>query len=126
MRATCDVFESWATPAKGFYALETFDDETFRWVNNDAVVMLHAERGAALSFFVEQGPGLDGAPFSLAIGRPDGTEIVAVWIASRTWVHVPMAGLEDTDRLTMRCEGGGKAVAGDPRLLNFRIFACEA
>jgi hypothetical protein len=120
-----DVMPPWAKPAKGFYELESFGQRTFRWVNNDAVVMLHAERGAELSFDVEPGPGLNGAPFTLEIRLPGGELLAAPQIASATRVCIPLAGLSGADRLTLRVAGGGKYVPGDPRIMNFRVFAAS-
>jgi hypothetical protein len=120
-----DVLPAWATPAKGFYSLETYANSMFRWVSNDAIVILHAKRGAELSFEVEPGAGLDQKPFTLHVRRPGGDDVLSEQIALRTRVRVPMAGLGEVDRLTLHVDGGGKVVANDPRIMNFRIFAAS-
>jgi hypothetical protein len=121
-----DVLPAWATPTKGFYPLESYANSMFRWVSNDAVVVLHAtKRGAELSFEVEPGAGLDEKPFLLHVRRPGGDNVLSEQIAARTRVRVPMAGLGEVDRLTLHVDGGGKVLANDPRILNFRIFAAS-
>ncbi|HYW54532.1 MAG TPA: hypothetical protein VE826_11210, partial [Dongiaceae bacterium] len=57
------------------------------------------------------------------VGGPDGTDLVATEIASRTTVRVPLGGIAGPTVLTLRSEGGGRPVKSDPRTLNYRIFA---
>ena len=120
-----DVMPAWARPQKSFYPLETFAGSMFRWVSNDALIALDRERGSALVFEAEPGPGLDSRPFTLHVLRPDGSEVTTAKIGSRTRVSVPMKDLADVASLTLHVDGGGKAIADDPRVLNFRIFAAE-
>jgi hypothetical protein len=118
-----DVFPPWAQPADGFYPLEHHAGSVFRWVGGDASVTVHPAHGASLEFDAESGPGLESKPFTLHVAGPDGSDLVTAQIASRTIVRVPLGALDGAASLTLRSEGGGRALRGDPRTLNYRVFA---
>jgi hypothetical protein len=59
------------------------------------------------------------------VSGPDGGTLAVTKIASRTTVHVPLRALEDGGLLTLLAQGGGRAITGDSRTLNFRAFAPE-
>ena len=118
-----DVFPAWAVAAKGFYPLETHAGSVFRWVSGDASVAVHRSHGGVLTFDAESGPGLDSKPFTLHVIGPDGSDLCATEIASRTTVVVPLDRVDGAASLTLRSEGGGRPVKGDPRTLNYRVFA---
>ncbi|HWT05073.1 MAG TPA: hypothetical protein VN224_04905 [Xanthomonadales bacterium] len=122
---TSDVFPAWADPRDGFYALERHAGSEFRWVGGDATIAVHRVHGDTLSFDAESGPGLGSKPFQLQVAAPDGSVLASADVASRTTVRVPLRGLEDGGSLTLRAQGGGRAVTGDPRTLNYRVFAAE-
>ena len=52
-------------------------------------------------------------------------DITTAEIASRAKVRGPLAALEGAATLTLRSEGGGRPVKGDPRTLNFRVFTAS-
>jgi hypothetical protein len=118
-----DVFPAWALPASGFYPLERQDGEVFRWVCGDAVVELDRACGESLEFDAESGPGMRSLPFRLRIAGPDGADLAEAEIGSRTRVRVPLRAAGGAGALLFRAEGGGVSIAGDPRTLNFRVFA---
>jgi hypothetical protein len=118
-----DVFPAWAKPDEGFYPLESHAGSVFRWVSGDAKVAIHGVHGDALTFDAESGPGLESKPFTLHVIGPDGKDLCATEVASRTTVAVPLGGIDGAASLTLRSEGGGRAVKGDPRTLNYRVFA---
>lgn len=120
-----DVFPAWAAPAGGFYPLERHAGSVFRWVSGDATVAVHRVHGDMLSFDAESGPGLESKPFKLHVIGPDGTDLHTAEVASRTNVRVPLTSLEGAATLTLRAEGGGRPVKGDPRTLNFRLFSAS-
>lgn len=117
-----DVFPAWAVPAAGFYPLERHAGSMFRWVSGDASLVIHEGHGGALTFDAESGPGLDSKPFFLHVLAPDGTAVATAQIASRTPVSVPLERFA-SGVLTLHVDGGGRQVKGDPRTLNFRVFA---
>lgn len=120
-----DVFPAWATPGPGFYPLENHAGSAFRWVSGDAAVAVYGVHGDVLAFDAESGPGLESKPFKLHVIAPDGSDIHTAEIASRTKVRIPLAALQGAATLTLRSEGGGRPVKGDPRTLNYRVFAAN-
>ena len=125
VQRTSDVFPAWADARDGFYALERHAGSEFRWVGGDATIAVHRVHGDTLSFDAESGPGLGSKPFQLQVAGPDGRVLAATEVASRTTVRVPLRALENGGSLTLRAQGGGRAVTDDPRTLNFRVFAAE-
>jgi hypothetical protein len=122
---SADVFPPWAVPTTGFYPLERVGNEIFRWVGDEAVVELQPGRADALEFDAESGPGMHSRPFRLRVARSNGDQLVSVEVGSRTRVTVPLRSAEGNDSLRLRAEGGGHRIAGDPRTLNFRVFAAR-
>ena len=120
-----DVFPSWAVPIAGFYPLERHAGSIFRWVSGDASVAIHDGHGDALIFDAESGPGLESKRFVLHVLGPDGRDLATAEVASRTNVRVPLDTFENGAALTLRVEGGGRVVKGDPRTLNFRVFGVD-
>jgi hypothetical protein len=113
---------------KAWGILETFHDETFRWVDNDAVIELTPATPGdeRLSMLVEPGPGING-PFLLKVLDESGRRVDAVRVAHRDTVEIFLPtepGKINTFRLHV--DGGGKRIASDPRILNFRIFRIVA
>lgn len=119
---TADVFPAWALPASGFYPLERHAHDVFRWVAGDASIALHHTGDDTLVFDAESGPGMRSQPFRLRV-LANGTEIATADIGSRTTVRVPLERARGCTSLLLRAEGGGHTIAGDPRMLNFRVFA---
>ena len=113
----------------GWGVIETFRNETFRWVENDAqirIIMVQAET-AVLSVIVEPGPGVGGRAFLLKVLDGSGRQVDAAPVARRGVVKlfVPIqAGQPNEFRLHV--DGGGKPTPHDPRILNFRIFEVRA
>ena len=122
---TEDVFPSWAVPTAGFYPLERHAGSIFRWVYGDATLGIHDGRGDTLTFDAESGPGLESKRFVLHVLGPDGKTVATAEVASRTNVRVPLDKFENGAMLTLHVEGGGRLVKGDPRTLNFRVFAVD-
>jgi len=120
---TGDVFPAWAVPSSGFYPLERADAGVFRWIGGEAIVKLHPSRDDTLEFDAESGPGMQSRPFRLHVLRSDGGEVVTAEIGSRTRVRVPLGAVDRPPSLLLRADGGGASVQGDPRTLNFRVFA---
>jgi hypothetical protein len=123
---TADVFPAWATAASGFYPLERHAADVFRWVGSDATLTLDPSGTGALEFDAESGPGMRSRPFRLRVLRPGGVEVVSAEVGSRTRVRVPLGDADRPLSLLLRAEGGGASVDGDPRTLNFRVFAAGA
>jgi len=117
-----DVLPSWAVPGKGFYPLEHLGGSTFRWVSNDAEILLHATRDDHLAFDVEPGPGVGSKPFALSVRDSTGNERAKINVASRKTVNLALSEFQG-DRIVLHTDDGGQTVKTDPRVLNFRVFA---
>jgi len=114
---------------KAWGALETFQGETFRWVDNDAEVILSVAKPdtVQVSLTVEGGPGIEARPFLLKILDSSGRQLAAAPVRNRTtltyFVRVD-AGTGTTVRLHV--DDGGHPTPKDSRILNFRVFQLEA
>jgi len=124
-----DVFDitSGVGGGGGWYPLERFRRESFRWVKNDAEIILPATSGQTMTLVlqVEPGPGVEDRKFELLI-RNERAEIVATQEVSRlVLVRIPLARQPDrTEVFTLAVEGGGRVARGDPRAMNVRVFWC--
>ncbi len=108
----------------GWYPLETFNGETFRWAGEDAKVSI-AEPGGAKSLLldVEPGPGVNSKPFVLRVLNDSGVQVTEAQIKTRQVIEIPLDG---TASLTLHAEGGGKQIGSDKRIMNFRVFQNSA
>ena len=108
----------------GWYPLESFNGETFRWAGEDAKVSI-AEPGGAknLLFEVEPGPGVNSKPFVLRVLNDSGVQVTEAQIKTRQVVEIPLDGAAS---LTLHAEGGGKQIGSDKRIMNFRVFQNSA
>jgi hypothetical protein len=109
----------------GWGTLETFHNETFRWVMNDAEIRLDPVSSAAveLSAILEAGPGIGDPSFVLKVLDASGKEVGTSLVQGRGSVKIAISvppGKPDVLRLHI--DGGGKTLASDPRILNFRVF----
>jgi len=117
-----DVFppELSAKLGSGWYPLETFNGETFRWAGNDAKITINDPRDMkTLLLELEPGPGVNSKPFVLRVLDDAGVQITEAQIETRRAVAVPLSGAVS---LTLHAEGGGKRIASDERIMNFRVF----
>ncbi|NVM23355.1 MAG: hypothetical protein HWN68_16415, partial [Desulfobacterales bacterium] len=108
----------------GWYTLES-DGETFRWVNNDAeIVVIAPSESPEISLKVAPGPGLSYQPFELQVLDQSGQVVATAEVEGREMVRVALpivAG--ETQKFRLHVEGGGQQAApNDPRTLNFRVF----
>ena len=109
----------------GRYPFETFGGETFRWVNNDAEIVITAPSGTQrqLSLELEPGPGLGGQLFDLQILDQDGQPVTTRKVKGRETIILPLPVTPHQSIVfRLHIEGGGLPTPNDPRLLNFRVF----
>jgi hypothetical protein len=125
--ARSDILDSPQTLrlGEGWYAREEWQGQVFRWVNNDAAFTARATRSAdpRLSLELEPGPGLGQAPFVLKVLDPQGRQVDAAEVRARQTVQLflPLAAGQE-GLFVLHVSGGGRRVAADPRILNFRVF----
>jgi hypothetical protein len=100
-----------------WFPLEVHGGEAFRWVENDAELLIEDSRRIGLE--VEAGPGLGTTSFALELRRRDGLPPRIVQVEGRAIVGVDL----DAGSYHLHVEGGGRPCPGDSRILNFRVFA---
>jgi hypothetical protein len=112
----------------GWGALETFHDETFRWVENDAQIFITSDKpGAiAISLLVQPGPGVGGKAFLLKALDTSRRQVDAALVEGReaAKLFLPIGG-SNLSEFRLHVDGGGKADPHDSRTLNFRVFRVE-
>jgi hypothetical protein len=111
---------------KGWHRLEYSGAERFRWVTQDAeLVVRTTDKRRSLALLVEPGPGVGFRPFHLLVTLSNGEVVARVLVNGLTYVKVPVpAPCGRVTALYLTTEEGGLPVAGEPRILNFRIFGC--
>lgn len=113
---------------RNWYPLETYVGQTFRWVNNDAEIILPRSRTprTVLGVEVERGPGLGETPGRLQLLGPDGRPVATAPLGGHKQVQFDLPATAASPAVyRLHVEGGGRKVAGDPRVLNFRVFQCK-
>lgn len=104
----------------GWYPLESFNGETFRWAGVDSKITIAGPNGTSgLLLELEPGPGVNSKPFVLRVLNEGGTQISEHEIKARQVVSIPLSG---PGSLTFHAEGGGKQIGSDKRIMNFRVF----
>jgi hypothetical protein len=109
-----------------WYPLEHWQGETFRWVANDAELVLDILPGGGhLLLKVEPGFGLGQQSMQLTL-RDQGEEVLAAAsIRGRQEVRLNLpACSRPGDIVRLHVDGGVQPTANDPRTLNFRVFSC--
>ncbi len=112
----------------GWYEREEEAGKPFRWVNDNAEILIQArgEEAGLLVLDLEPGPGVKLSPFSLEIRDEAGERIARVRVKSRSIVRAPLALSKTLPvRLWLHVDGGGVRIASDLRTLNFRVFGCR-
>jgi hypothetical protein len=116
-------------PGAGWYELEHFRGETFRWakdVESELIVSAPDEKAALLGIQIEPGPGVGSAAFELLV-RDESGEIVARTLVERLrYTEIPLPCKPGCTRVfSLSAVGGGRPCPnGDPRILNFRVYWC--
>jgi hypothetical protein len=114
----------------GWGVLETFHNENFRWVANDAqfLISVNEAGNAEVSLVLESGPGLGGQPFVLHILDASGRQVSAEPVAKgrNTIRFIVPVEADKPNGFRLHVDGGGKATPNDPRILNFRVFEMES
>jgi hypothetical protein len=110
----------------GWYPLEAYAGEVFRWVDDDARfhVAVPAARRATLRLLVEPGPALAGAPLALTVLQ-NGRAIRTLHLTARTALSLPVRLVAGTNAFALRTRPGPARVAGDARTLDFRVFSLQ-
>jgi hypothetical protein len=112
---------------RGWYEPSQYFGQVFRWVSNEAELILKPPSDAAgdLILDLEPGPGAGGGPLRLQLLAEQGAVLAEIEIAAKSTVHIKrelVAG--ETRVLRLRVMNGGRLVSNDPRVLNLRVFRC--
>jgi SAM-dependent methyltransferase len=109
----------------GWYEIESQNQETFRWVSNNAEIIIASPTGryTTLGMEVEPGPSLGADQFNLEILDEQGNSVTQALIAGRQYVEVSLP-IRAGNRMIFRLhvDSSNRHVSQDARLLNFRVF----
>ncbi|NOT60459.1 MAG: hypothetical protein HOP19_09570 [Acidobacteria bacterium] len=115
------------TLGSGWHELERVTTTSFRWVNNDAEIIVEAPAGKnrfTLSFEIEPGPGVGLKPFELCLLKESAkTPFEKITVRGREAVQANLTLTPQTPEvIKLHIEGGGLPAPNDARILNFRVF----
>jgi hypothetical protein len=111
----------------GWYPVERWHGEVYRWVGEDAVLSVPVPWPApkALCLEVEPGPGVRNGPFELQVRDTSGQIVARGQVECRQLVYLTMPlPAEQRVSLQLHAVGGGMPIAFDPRIVNFRVMKC--
>lgn len=107
----------------GWYPLETFNNESFRWINNDAIIEAGPGALPELQLEVEPGPGVELKPFVLKVFDQAGAPVGSFEVKSRQCIEIKLpSDVTLPVKLRLHVDGGGKMSSGDNRIMNFRVL----
>jgi hypothetical protein len=108
-----------------WYPLERYGGQSFRWLNQDATMVVDSssDRRASLRLVVEVGPSVGSARTTLALSDASRRTILRRTIGGRTTVDVPVDLRRGASAFTIHVDSRGARVPGDIRILNLRVFS---
>lgn len=112
----------------GWHGVEPYSPrEVFRWMGNDAEVMIGSSDlpASSLVFDLEPGPGAGAEPLWLQAVADDGRVVTEAEVRTRTRFEVDLSsGVGIVRSFRLHVLGGGLPLAHDPRALNLRVLRC--
>jgi hypothetical protein len=108
-----------------WHAHEMWNAESFRWVDNDAQIIVRTtpNRPQVLHLEAEIGPAYGGKPGMLSVVDDDGRVLAETELFHRQVLRIELPPAPRNERvLHLRTPGGTTRTPGDPRVLNFRVF----
>ncbi len=112
----------------GWYDLEHVVGETFRWVRNDAELIVRSpyeNAPRALVILIEPGPGVNWKRFELVVRNQSGGKLASARVEKLQRLEIPLPWRPgQTQVFSLHVDGGDSPTPHDPRLLNFRLFWC--
>jgi hypothetical protein len=123
-----DVFDSssgLAVGDGGWYSIEHFGGETFRWLSDRAIVRYASPKPPAhVVLRVAPGPGAGPTGALVTIRAADGRVLVQRRLLGRASLDVPVPPRHGSAyAFRIDVAGGNAFTPGDPRHLNVRVFA---
>jgi hypothetical protein len=119
---------SGVTLGSGWYPLEHYGGQTFRWVDDRAQFTIDrpAASGKTVSFDVEAGPGIGKPSFLLHVRDRSGHDVASQTVNGRERVAFELPVRPNVpSAFELRPSGGGKSTPHENRILNFRVFAID-
>lgn len=121
-----DITESGISLGYGWYLPEETNGTAYRWVNNQAELTIAApdtDDPQALHLELEPGPGLDLKPFELKFLNFANNIVAQRTITGRQTLKILLPTESGASTVyKLKVDGGGKTIAGEKRILNFRVF----
>lgn len=107
-----------------WYPYERYHGESFRWVNNDAEIVVSGPVGLnTLSVLVESGPSAGSDGVDLRIINEDNADVGRCLLNGRMSCTFTLnIKHEGPNSFRFKINSDFKPLDGDPRILNFRIF----
>jgi hypothetical protein len=110
-----------------WFPREISGEEPFRWVENDAELLIDPALGSekVLVLDAEPGPGVHMGAFWLELRDGVGNRLGSVLVKRRTIVTFPLPRTREPLCVSLHTVQGGNKIAFDPRTLNFRVYRCD-
>jgi hypothetical protein len=106
----------------GWYNLEESAGEVFRWVNDDAEIVVTNAGAKALELDAAPGPALGSKPLTLDV-LDRGEQLARFVIGSRQRIALDLPDSREVPySISLHVENGGAPLPGNQRTLNFRVF----
>lgn len=115
-----------AALAKNWGAYETFGGRSFRWVDNNAEIIVRGTGLVHVSLICEGGPSLGALVFPLRVLDASGRQVDHADCAGKDRPVSLLLPARGETHYVLHVDGGGHPVAHDKRILNFRVFALDA
>jgi hypothetical protein len=108
----------------GWYPVERYDSEPFRWMREEAEVLLDRPRSAEprLWMDVDAGPSAKGGVLSVEVVDAGGAVLAAATVRGRSKLLLQIPDRISSGLLRLRLQGDWAPVASDARFLSLRVF----
>lgn len=108
----------------GWYPFETFNGATFRWVNNDAQIVVNNAQPKPFTIQMEvaPGPSLGGAPLALTLAGHGAAATSGTPVRTRQIVSITVPPQPAGAKLTLATHSKDVPAPHDKRTLNFQVF----
>lgn len=110
----------------GWFPLETFKGDTFRWATNDAAVTACPDTNdRTLALQLEPGPGINGTntPTAHIAVMGNHGDAAKATLKGRQWVKVSIGNDFPAETFVIHAESQNHSAPGDKRILNYRVIS---
>jgi len=112
----------------GWYPVEQYRGQTFRWMNGDGRITVTAPQAGRRTLHLDLavGPSVGGARTTLSVRDSQGHEIAHTSIAGRQSVDIHVPVQSGANAFTLRVASAERPVPHDARHLNLQLFSAKA